>query len=114
VRDLCSGRGKDPAQIQAYFNDEHAMTLGCATTTYPVSAMPSNPGAMYYPQLGDPSCNDTVGRPMRPTLYVTDITFDRTARPATSRQAARPMTRLRFSAPGSQPLATRPAPTRRR
>ncbi|GEM_PF-1664165 len=71
-----AGGGKDPAQIQAYFNDEHAMTLGCATTTYPVSAMPSNPGAMYYPQLGDPSCNDTVGRPMRPTLYVTDITFD--------------------------------------
>jgi hypothetical protein len=71
-----TGGGKDPAQIQAYFNDEHAMTLGCATAALPVSAMPSNPGAVRYPQLGDPSCVDTAKRPMRPTLFITDITYD--------------------------------------
>ena len=72
-----TGGGKDPAQIQAFFNDEKSMTLGCATTANPVSAMPATgTGAVRYPQLGDPSCQDTAGRPMRPTLYITDITFD--------------------------------------
>ena len=73
-----TGGGKDPAQIQAFFNDEHAMTLGCATTDKPVSAMPANPGAVRYPQVGDPSCSDTatVPRPMRPALFITDITYD--------------------------------------
>jgi len=91
-----SGRGKDPAQIQAYFNDEHAMTLGCATTTYPVSAMPLEPGAMYYPQLGDSSCNDTVAAAHAANLYFTDITFDPTARPGDQQTGGRPITRLRF------------------
>ena len=72
-----TGGGKDPAQIQAFFNDEKSLTLGCTTTANPVSAMPSsNTGAVRYPQLGDLTCNDTFGRPMRPTLYVTDITYD--------------------------------------
>ena len=73
-----TGGGKDPAQIQAFFNDEKSLTLGCTTATNPVSAMPStgNTGAVRYPQTGDPTCNDTFGRPMRPTLYITDITFD--------------------------------------
>jgi hypothetical protein len=71
-----TGGGKDPAQIQAFFQDEKSMTLGCSTTASPVSAMPSNPGAVYYPQVGDPNCVDGAGRPMRPALYITDITFD--------------------------------------
>jgi hypothetical protein len=71
-----TGGGKDPAQIQAFFNDEKSLTLGCATSTYPVSAMPANPAAVYYPQDGDPNCVDTSKRPMRPTLYITDITYD--------------------------------------
>ena len=75
-----TGGGKDPAQIQAFFNDEHAMTLGCTATNYPVSAMPATgTGAVRYPQVGDPTCNDTttpLPRPMRPTLFITDITYD--------------------------------------
>jgi hypothetical protein len=71
-----AGGGKDPAQIQAFFNDEKSLTLGCTTTANPVSAMSSNPGAVFYPQVGDPNCLDTPGRPMRPTLYITDITYD--------------------------------------
>jgi hypothetical protein len=70
------GGGAVPAQIQAYFNDEWPLTLGCTTAARPVSTLPSDPGAAFYPQLGDPNCNDTAGRPMRPTLYITDITSD--------------------------------------
>jgi len=56
------------------------MTLGCTATNYPVSNMPATgTGAVSYPQVGDPNCNDTatpLPRPMRPTLFITDITYD--------------------------------------
>jgi hypothetical protein len=71
-----SGGGNAPAVIDVFYNDEHALTLGCATSSYPVSALPSSPSAVYYPQTGDPACTDTYGRPMRPVLFVTDITAD--------------------------------------
>jgi hypothetical protein len=70
------GGGSAPAIIEVFYNDEHALPLGCATSSYPVSALPANPGAVTYPQTGDPACVDTVGRPLRPVLYVTDITAD--------------------------------------
>lgn len=73
---VAQGGGALPAQIQAYYNDEHALTLGCATTAFPVSPLPASPGAVYYPQLGDPTCNDPSGRPVRPSLFITDITAD--------------------------------------
>ncbi len=71
-----TGGGSGSAVIQGYFNDEWPMTLGCATAAYPVSALPADPGAVYYPQTGDPACVDSVGRPMRPSLYITDITYN--------------------------------------
>jgi hypothetical protein len=73
-----TGGGKDPAQIQAFFNDEKSMTLGCTTTANPVTEMPASTttASAYYPKVGDPNCVDTPGRPMRPTLYITDITYD--------------------------------------
>lgn len=49
------------AQVQAFFNDEMSMTLGCAQNGYTVSAMPADPGAVYYPNTGDPACDDTSG-----------------------------------------------------
>jgi hypothetical protein len=70
------GGGATPAIIQVFYNDEHALTLGCATSSYPVSALTTDPDAVTYPQTGDPSCVDTVGRPLRPVLYVTDISDD--------------------------------------
>ncbi len=73
---VAQGGGAQPAQIQAYYSDEHALTLGCATTSFPVSPLSSSPGAVYYPQLGDLACNDPVGRPVRPSLFITDITAD--------------------------------------
>jgi len=72
------GGGSKPAVIQVFYSDEHALTLGCATSTDPVSALPANPGAVSYPQTGDPACVDNVSRPLRPVLYVTDITADPT------------------------------------
>jgi hypothetical protein len=72
------GGGAKPAVIQVFYSDEHALTLGCDTTTYPVSALPADPGQVPYPQTGDPACVDSVGRPLRPVLYVTDITADPT------------------------------------
>jgi hypothetical protein len=73
---VAKGGGTQPAQIQAYYNDEHALTLGCATAAAPVSPLPGSPGAVYYPQLGDLACNDPAGRPVRPSLFITDITSD--------------------------------------
>jgi hypothetical protein len=70
------GGGSQPAVIQVFYSDEHALTLGCATSAYPVSALPDDPGEVSYPQTGDPACTDVDGRPLRPVLYVTDITAD--------------------------------------
>jgi hypothetical protein len=69
-----TGGGNAPAIIDVFYSDEHAIPLGCANATYPVSPYPGTPSAAYYPQTGDPACTDTVGRPLRPVLYVTDIT----------------------------------------
>ncbi|MGH7272708.1 MAG: hypothetical protein ACREJ3_19950, partial [Polyangiaceae bacterium] len=71
-----SGGGANPAIVQVFYNDEHALTLGCATSTFPVSALSSDPEALHYPQTGDPACVDAMGRPLRPVLYVTDLTSD--------------------------------------
>ncbi len=72
------GGGTKPAIVQVFYNDEHALTLGCATASSPVSPLSSDPDAVNYPQTGDPACTDTVGRPLRPVLYVTDISDDST------------------------------------
>jgi hypothetical protein len=72
-----SGGGSTPAVIEVFYSDEHALTLGCDTMTNPVSMMSANPpDAVFYPQTGDPACVDTSGRPLRPVLFVTDITAD--------------------------------------
>lgn len=70
------GGGTAPAVIQIFYNDEHALTLGCDTPSHPVSPLTSNPEALHYPETGDPACTDTLGRPLRPVLYVTDISVD--------------------------------------
>jgi len=72
------GSGTKPAIIQVFYNDEHALTLGCATATNPVSPLSTDPAAVYYPETGDPACVDTLARPLRPVLFVTDISSDAT------------------------------------
>jgi hypothetical protein len=81
------------AIVRLFYNDEHALTLGVrsvvvkdasgtTTTTYPVSALTTNPGSITSAQTGT---NDLVGdqsgldqslRPMWPVLFLTDVTAD--------------------------------------
>jgi hypothetical protein len=70
------GGGSTPAIIQVFYNDEHALTLGCATSSFPVSPLSTDPDAVHYPQTGDPACVDAVGRPLRPVVFITDISID--------------------------------------
>src|SRR5262249_20279914 len=70
------GGGTEPAIIQVFYNDEHALTLGCATSSFPVSPLSTDPDGVHYPQTGDPACTDTVGRPLRPVVFITDISVD--------------------------------------
>jgi hypothetical protein len=72
------GGGTKPAIIQVFYNDEHALTLGCATATDLVSPLSTDPSAVHYPETGDPACVDSLGRPLRPVLFVTDISSDAT------------------------------------
>ena len=87
-------------QIKVWYSDEHAMTLGVrrviikkssGTTTidYPYTAQTSSASDVDNPLVGtiintgDQSGNDVAvggGRPLRPSLYVTDITNDPTNR----------------------------------
>ena len=70
------GGGSSPAIIQVFYNDEHALTLGCATSSNPVSPLSPDPAAVHYPQTGDPACTDSVGRPLRPVVFITDLSVD--------------------------------------
>lgn len=72
------GGGSKPAIVQVFYNDEHALTLGCQTSSHLVTTLATDPDAVKYPQTGDPACTDTVGRPLRPVLFVTDISDDPT------------------------------------
>jgi hypothetical protein len=70
-----TGGGSVPATVSAFYADEHALPLGCTTAQYPVSPLINNSVTQVrYPQLGDPACVDSFNRPLRPVLYVTDIT----------------------------------------
>ncbi|MGH7281387.1 MAG: hypothetical protein ACRELY_07695 [Polyangiaceae bacterium] len=71
-----SGGGTSPAIIQVFYNDEHALTLGCTSASYSVEPLSSDPDAVHYPNTGDPGCTDTLGRPLRPVVFVTDISND--------------------------------------
>ena len=73
-----AGGGSVPATVSAFYADEHALTLGCTTAQYPVSPLNNSPDQVHYPQLGDPACVDSFNRPLRPVLYVTDVSGDPT------------------------------------
>jgi len=82
--------------IQVFFNDEHAMTLGIrqvtvktsgstTTSNFGITASPS-PAACKNPVLvgdtnltGDLAGADPAGRPIWPALFITDITSDAAA-----------------------------------
>ena len=81
------GGGANPAIVQVFYNDEHALTLGCATTTFPVPPLSSNPRRSTT-RDGDPACVDTMGRPLRPAPYVMDLTTDPACTAAIGRTGA--------------------------
>jgi hypothetical protein len=77
--------------FDVWYTDEHALSLGVrqvnvitaggtTTTNYPVAALTSDPGAATSPAVGttatsgDQAGIDPSGRPIAPSLYITDIT----------------------------------------
>jgi hypothetical protein len=82
--------GCNPTQIQVFYNDEHALTLGVrqiqtktsggtTTTNYPITPMTADPDSATNPLVGATEAQggvDTSGRPMFPALFITDITGD--------------------------------------
>jgi uncharacterized repeat protein (TIGR01451 family) len=60
--------------VRIFATDEHAPLLGVRTSSKPVSAMPSNPGRVTNPLYGDPTITDPYGRPIFPSLFITDVT----------------------------------------
>ena len=55
-----------------WYQDEHALTLGAGN----VSAMAQSPDHVVNPNTGDQTAVDAAGRPVRPALFITDITAD--------------------------------------
>src|SRR5262249_25853332 len=79
--------------FQLWYSDEHALALGVGSVTvktsagstitnYDITPMSGNPSAAHNPAVGtmastgDQAGNDTSGRPMTPTLWISDTTFD--------------------------------------
>jgi hypothetical protein len=80
-----------PNQIQVFYNDEHALTLGVSqvdvitasgktSTPYDIAPLTTNPGSASNPKVGstassgDQAGTDVSDRPMFPALFITDIT----------------------------------------
>jgi hypothetical protein len=83
--------------FEVWYSDEHALALGVGqvnvktaagttTTNYAVAPLTSDPGATLNPAVGttattgDQAGTDVSGRPMTPSLFITDITNDPTNR----------------------------------
>jgi hypothetical protein len=79
--------------FDVWYSDEHALALGVGTvvvktasgtttTNYPIAPLTSNPGAAVNPAVGttatsgDQAGTDVSGRPMAPSLFITDTTND--------------------------------------
>jgi hypothetical protein len=72
--------------FDVWYTDEHALTLGVnqvttiaangtpTTATYTVTGMNADPGYAANPAVGDQAATDPSGRPLMPSLYITDIT----------------------------------------
>jgi len=92
--DVLRGATIDAANgtFAVWYNDEHALALGVrqvnvktgprttTTTDYALAALTSDPGSALNPAVGstattgDQAGTDTSGRPMAPSLFITDIT----------------------------------------
>jgi hypothetical protein len=91
--DVLAGAKLDTANgfFDVWYTDEHALSLGVrqvnvttsagtATTNYPVAPLTTDPGSAAYPAIGstatggDQAGADTSGRPISPSLFITDTT----------------------------------------
>jgi len=72
--------GNSSTTLQMWYSDEHAGLLGVRGTGLPVSPLPSNPGLVANPLVGDQTKADPFGRPYFPSLFITDITNDPNSR----------------------------------
>jgi hypothetical protein len=78
--------------FDVWYTDEHALTLGVSqltiinangtstTTSYPVAALNGTPGYAANPAVGAAQGVDPAGRPLAPSLYLTDITNNPSSR----------------------------------
>src|SRR5207302_8006493 len=79
--------------FEVWYSDEHALALGVrqvnvvtaagtATTNYAVTPLTANPGSALNADVGttattgDQAGTDSSGRPIAPSLYITDVTND--------------------------------------
>jgi len=61
--------------IRLWYNDEHAMFLGVRSGTLPISVMTKHPADTASPvNVGDLLAKDVEGRPIFPSIFLTDIT----------------------------------------
>ncbi len=82
--------------IRVWYSDEHAMSLGVrqvsvktssgtTVTNYDLAPLSTNPGSAVYPAVGstavtgDQAAIDPYGRPIYPSLFITDITANATS-----------------------------------
>ena len=80
-----------PDHIAVFYNDEHALALGVrqvivktktgtTTTNYPLTPLPASPSSTTNPAVGstiatgDQAGVDVSGRPLFPSLFITDLT----------------------------------------
>ena len=85
--------GNSGQKIRVWYNDEHALVLGVrrisvktssgtTVTDFPLTPLPGVPGSTVSPQVGATALTgnlagvDPVGRPLYPSLFITDITSD--------------------------------------
>jgi len=78
------GSALNAASIQAFYSDEHAILLGASNvngTTCAIEPTPAAPGCSVGSlQTGCSGAADISGRPLVPSMFVTDITTDPTSR----------------------------------
>jgi len=74
------GSASNATTIQAFYSDEHAILLGSTNVNVTVCALeptPASPGCSVGTlQIGCSGASDPAGRPLVPSMFVTDITTD--------------------------------------
>lgn len=109
LRAIVPGGSSSGGVVKAFYNDEHALTLGVrnvvvksssgsSSTDYTVTALPADPGSATNPKTGtnmlsgDQNGLDQSLRPMWPVLFITDVTTNANDRSGDWQMGGRPIT----------------------